>query len=211
MVLPRDTRVRDRVTASRGAAMNYTGNIGAPPPQPPPPPPAPPKGGPLVLRVSRRILWVGTAAVPLHNIAWVDAFRLKPDWGAAFLRILKWLFGAFLVYAAIYYVSEGEARLGDGGGPAVVVLVIGLVVTFIELFSSKKPVLVVEMNSGSRVIVTLPTVEELRAIAGRIVDAIDNPAAEFTAIVQQFTSRHTHNYGPVVNMTGGRENTGFKL
>lgn len=195
--------------------MNHTGNVGTPPPrppsQPPPPPPTPPKGAPLVLRVSRRVLWVGTAAVPLHNIAWVDAFRLKPDWGAAFLRLLKWLFGAFLVYVAIYYASEGEARLGDDGGPAVIVFVIGLVVTFSELFSSKKPVLVVEMNSGSRVIVTLPTVDELRQIAGRIVDAIDNPAAEFTTIVQKVNNRQTNNYGPVVNMTGGRENTGFKL
>ncbi|MDT6988290.1 DUF6232 family protein [Streptomyces lusitanus] len=174
-------------------------------------PTAPHKGRPLVLRVSRRVLWAGTAAIPLHNIAWVDAFQLKPDWGAAFLRILKWLVGAFLVYAAIYYGSDGEARLGDGGSPAVVVLVIGLVVTMTELFSSRKPVLIVEMNSGSRVITTLPTVEELRAIAGRIVDAIDNPAAEFTAVVQQYNSRQTNNYGPVVNMTGGRENTGFKL
>ncbi|MFI5572471.1 DUF6232 family protein [Streptomyces sp. NPDC051740] len=195
--------------------MNHTGNVGAPlpqpPSQPPPLPPAPPRGGPLVLRVSRRVLWVGTAAVPLHNIAWVDAFRLKPDWGAAFLRFLKWLFGAVLVYVVINYADGGDARLGENGSPAVVVFLIGLFITLTELFSSKKPVLVVEMNSGSRVIVTLPTVDELRQIAGRIVDAIDNPAAEFTAIVQQFNSRHTNNYGPVINMTGGRENTGFKL
>jgi hypothetical protein len=157
------------------------------------------------------MLWVGTAAIPLHNIAWVDAFRLKPDWGAAVVRFLKWLLGAVLVYAAINYANGGEARVGENGNPVLVIVLIGLFVAFKGLFASTKPVLVVEMNSGSRVIVTLPSVDELRQIAGRIVYAIDNPEAEFTAIVQQYNSKHTNNYGPVVNMNGGRENTGFKL
>ncbi|MFF5160128.1 DUF6232 family protein [Streptomyces sp. NPDC000348] len=157
------------------------------------------------------MLWVGSAAIPLRNIAWVDAFRLKPDWGAAVLRFLKWLVGAVLVHAALNYASKDEARVGENGNLVLVVAVIGLAVVLKDLFTSAKPVLVVEMNSGSRVIVTLPSMDELRRIAGRIVYAIDNPEAEFTAIVQQFNNKNTNNYGPVVNMNGGRENTGFKL
>lgn len=60
------------------------------------------------------------------------------------------------------------------------------------MFASTKPVLAVEMNSDSRVIVTLPSMDELRQIAGRIVYAIDHPEAEFTAIVQQYNSKHTN-------------------
>ncbi len=43
------------------------------------------------------------------------------------------------------------------------------------------------------------------------MNAINNPEAEFATIVHQYHSNSTNNYGPVVNMTGGRGNTGFKL
>lgn len=72
------------------------------------------------------MLWVGSAAIPLHNIAWVDAFRLKPDWGAAAVRLSKWLFVAALVHVAINQANGGEARVGENGNLALVIAVIGL-------------------------------------------------------------------------------------
>ncbi|MFF1272503.1 DUF6232 family protein [Streptomyces marokkonensis] len=194
--------------------MDHQESVGAPPPKPPQPPPLPPapsKGGPLVLRVSRRMLWVGSAAIPLHNITWVDAFRIKHNWGAAAARLLVWLLVAVVVHAALTSASEGEARVGENGNLLFVIVAIGLAVVVKDLLASAKPVLVVEMTSGSKVIVTLPSMEELRRIAGRIVQAIDNPEAEFTAVVQQFHSSNTNYYGPVVHMNSGRGNTGFKL
>ncbi|WUQ09524.1 DUF6232 family protein [Streptomyces sp. NBC_00250] len=183
---------------------------GPPAGSPPPPPPDPPdlrRGGTLHLRVSRRMLWVGSAAFPLHNITRVEAFKLKPDRGAAFLRFLKWLFVAGLVYAAINYASEGEA---SGGGVFLVVLIALVVFVLKELFEPARPVLLVEMASGSAVVVTLPNVDELRDIAGLIARAIDNPAAEFSTVVRQFNS-NTNNYGPVVHMNGGQNNRGISL
>ncbi len=158
------------------------------------------------------MLWVGSAAIPLRNITWVDAFRLKPDWGRAAIRFLKWLIGGVLVYVAINYASGSEAHIGDGvsGSSVSVIVVLGLIVVLMGLFASAKPVLVVEMTSGSRAIVTLPSMDELRQIAGQVVYAIDHPEAEFTFTVRQFNNK-TNNYGPVVNMNGGRGNTGFKL
>ncbi|WP_395364711.1 DUF6232 family protein [Streptomyces sp. YH02] len=200
--------------------MAYTGGGGAPPPTPPtpptppsgPPPPVPPEaswGGALRLRVSRRMLWVGPAAFPLHNITRVEAFRLKPDRAAALLRFLKWLLVAVVIYAVVNSLSDGEASLEDGGGPLLFVVLVALAVYLgKELFEPAKPVLLVEMSSGSAVLVTLPSMEELRDIAGLIAKAIDNPAAEFSTVVRQF---NTNNYGPVVNMNGGRNNRGINL
>lgn len=168
------------------------------------------KGDPLVLRVSRRTLWVGSAAVPLHNVTWVDAFRLNHDWGRAFSRLVQWLVLAVIVYAAINYANAGDVEQNGNSGLVLIVVAICVFVVIKELIASAKPVLVVEMNSGSRVVVTLPSMDELREIAGQIVYAIDHPEAEFTAIVRQFNNS-TNNYGPVVNMTNGRGNTGFKL
>ncbi|MCX5229389.1 DUF6232 family protein [Streptomyces sp. NBC_00233] len=214
--------------------MTFTGDAGPPPPRPPsdppsgppsvpppgspsgppePPPSVPPGarwGGVLQLRVSRRMLWVGSAAFPLHNITRVEAFKLRPDRGAALLRFLKWLFVAIVIYAVVNSVSDGEASVGDGGGPLLFVVLVALAV-FLgkELFESAKPVLLVEMASGSAVLVTLPNMEELRDIAGLIARAIDNPAAEFSTVVRQFNN--TNNYGTVVNMNGGRNNRGINL
>lgn len=153
---------------------------------------------------------MGTAAIPLHNITRVEAFKLKPDRSAAFLRLLKWLLVAALVVAAINYASDGEAEIG--GSPLILVFLIGLAAYVLrELFEPARPVLAVETAAGSTAYVTLPNVEELKDIAGRIAHAIDNPSAEFTAVVQHFNGNNTNNYGPVVNMNGGRNNRGINL
>ncbi|WP_318212050.1 DUF6232 family protein [Streptomyces sp. SJL17-1] len=200
--------------------MAFTGAGGPPPPTPPtpptppsgPPPSVPPEaswGGALRLRVSRRMLWVGPAAFPLHNITRVEAFKLKPDRVAALLRFLKWLLVAIVIYAVLNGLSDGEVSIGDDSGPLLFVVLVALAVYLgKELFEPAKPVLLVEMSSGSAVLVTLPSMEELRDIAGLIAKAIDNPAAEFSTVVRQF---NTNNYGPVVNMNGGRNNRGINL
>ncbi|MFE9348239.1 DUF6232 family protein [Streptomyces olivaceus] len=166
--------------------------------------PLPPrKGKPLQLQVLRHILWVGSAAVPLPNVSWVEVFRLRPDWGKAGLYLL-------LVVVSASLFSDRLGSLDEGGGPTLVVLAgFALVVVGAVLLSSRKPVLIFELNSGSRVVLTLPTMDELRAIAGQIVYAIDHPEYEFTAVLEQHNT--TNNFGSVVNLNGGRGNTGMKL
>ncbi|MER5633216.1 DUF6232 family protein [Streptomyces nitrosporeus] len=166
--------------------------------------PLPPRRGkPLELRVQRQILWVGSAAVPLRNVSWVEVFRLKPAWGKAAGYSLLLVVVAFLV-SAQFDSTDG----GSGSAPAVLA-VFALAVVCVVLLSSRKPVLVVELNSGSRVLLTLPTMDELRSIAGQIVYAIDHPEYEFSAVLEQYNT--TNNFGSVVNMNGGRGNTGIKL
>ncbi|MFC4327053.1 DUF6232 family protein [Streptomyces andamanensis] len=169
--------------------------------------PLPPRRGkPLELRVQRQILWVGSAAVPVRNVSWVEVFRLKPAWGKAGLYLLLLTGIAFFVSERLDSTEGG----GGGGGPAPgVLLLAALVVVCAVLLSSRKPVLVVELNSGSRVVLTLPTMDELRAIAGQVVYAIDHPEYEFSAVLEQYNT--TNNFGSVVNMNGGRGNTGIKL
>lgn len=162
--------------------------------------PLPPrKGRPLELRVQRQILWVGSAAVPLRNVSWVEVFRLKPAWGKAAVY--------FLLLVGLGFVFS--VRLGGGGRPPIVLILFILAVVCAVLLWSRKPVLVFELTSGSRVVLTLPSMDELRAIAGQIVYAIDHPEYEFSAVVEQHNT--TNNFGSVVNMNGGRGNTGIKL
>ncbi|MER8045349.1 DUF6232 family protein [Streptomyces sp. NPDC094032] len=185
----------------------------SPPPEPPdeqpaPFPPLPRRGEILEISVRRRTLWVGAAAFPLHNLTRVEAFKPKPDRGAAVMRFLKWLAVTVVAFAVIHAVTKGEVGVGADGSPLFLAVLIGLVVVlFKELFEPRKPILAVETAGGSWAVATLPNVDELRAIAGRIVHAIDHPEAEFVAYVHQLNN---HYNGPVINQTGSG-NTGIRL
>ncbi|WP_281182504.1 DUF6232 family protein [Streptomyces sparsogenes] len=147
-------------------------------------PPPPRRGKPVELRVQRGILWVGWAAVPVRNISWVEVFKSKPDWGKAGVYFLPLVVFAFLVSARLDLTDGG----GWVGGPVLSVLTLfNLVVVCAVLLRSRKPVLVV----GS--------------VAGQIVYAIDHPEYEFFAVLYNTTN----NFGSVVNMNGGKGNTGI--
>lgn len=153
------------------------------------------------------MLWVGSAAFPLHNLTRVEAFKLKPHRGAAFVSFLKWSAVVAVVYVVLNAVADGDPTTGGSGSPLFVVVLIGLAIFLLKaLFEPAKPILAVETAGGSWAVATLPSVDELRAIAGRIVYAIDHPEAEFTAYVHQLTNYN----GPVINQNGGM-NTGIRL
>ncbi|MFF4172785.1 DUF6232 family protein [Streptomyces sp. NPDC001744] len=164
----------------------------------------PTREGNLVLRVSRRILWVGAAAIPLSSITRVEPYKIKPNRASAFFHFLGWGVAAFVAHGLINAGNEAV------NGPLLAVFLIVPVFFLLKaLFEQAKPALAVESAGGSTAVVTLPSMDDLREIAGRIVYAIEHPEAEFTAVVQQFSN--TNNYGPVVNMNGGRNNRGISL
>ncbi|MFJ1596158.1 DUF6232 family protein [Streptomyces sp. NPDC088261] len=146
----------------------------------------------MEVSVKRRMLWIGAAALPLNNLTRVEAIKLRPE-----RHLVGFLMGLALV-AAVYSVTDWTL---------VLVLLLVLAGFFVAaLIKPERPALVVETAGGSLVLVTLPSVDELRSIAGRIVHAIDHPEAEFTAYVNQLNNYN----GPVFNQSGG-QNTGIRL
>lgn len=138
------------------------------------------------------MLWIGAAALPLHNLTRVEAIKIKPE-----RNVFRFLAGLAVV-AFVYSMTDWAP---------VLVLLFVLVFFFVKaLIAPERPVLVVETAGGSLVLVTLPSVDELRVIAGQIVHAIDHPEAEFTAHVHQLNNYN----GPVFNQNGG-QNTGIRL
>lgn len=153
------------------------------------------------------MLWIGSAAFPLDNLTRVEATKLKPQRAATFLRFLKWLALSVVFYVVVIAAADGDARIGESVNPVFVVFLVGLAVYFFkELFEPAKPILAVETAGGSLAVVTLPSVDELRTIAGQIVHAINHPEAEFTAYVHELNNYN----GPVFNQNGG-QNTGIRL
>ncbi|MFD4372267.1 DUF6232 family protein [Streptomyces sp. NPDC058486] len=204
--------------------MDSTNGPGIPPNDPPPVPPTapppvdPPTRRPLLepgrapavrgsraidLRVKNRVLWIGSAALPLPNVTSVEVVRVKPD---SVLRVFLCL---VLVIAGLAFTRGGGA-LFAGDFPVIVAFVVGVGFFVLkDAFAPARPVLVVQTAAGSTAVVTLPDPEQLRHIAGLIVWAIDDPSVEIAVEVKLFGARsRASDHGPVVHMRG-RANLGI--
>ncbi|MFJ6566047.1 DUF6232 family protein [Streptomyces sp. NPDC091292] len=180
-------------------------------------PPTPPGGTVVDLKVGRRMLWVGEAAYPLHNITRVHTFELRPKRMEAFMSFLKWLGVTVVVVVLVQAVnrsSEGTSASASDTAGAVwilgVAVVVGLVVGLVkELGAKPEQVLAVETSSSSTALVTLPNPDQLRQLVHYLVNAIENPETEFQVRVERvLVNPKNYHFGDNVNMYGGLFNTG---
>ncbi|MFD3543827.1 DUF6232 family protein, partial [Streptomyces sp. NPDC058662] len=186
------------------------------------PPAEAPTPGPrpvLELAVTKRLLWVGGAAYPLHNIARVYTFVLHPRRAEAV--------SAFVRRAGItLMVALGFTLLGGIGGflqrqasadtvrfvwaVAVIALLAFAVEMTVVVIARPHHVMAVETNGVSTALVT-GRPAELDRLVRRIAHAIENPDTELRVQVEALTISNPRNYyfGDTVNMYGGSGNTGM--
>lgn len=89
------------------------------------------------VQVSRRVLWVGAAAYPLHNIARVTTVELEPRLWLILKRVGPWGFAACAVFMGmLLYSTGGRVALAMLVGPPVLagaaVLVVPVLVRLIR-------------------------------------------------------------------------------
>ncbi|MEV8533549.1 DUF6232 family protein [Streptomyces sp. NPDC051211] len=192
--------------------MEITGTAGSSLPTPPPPP----SGNTVELKISKRLLWVGEAAYPLHNITRVHTFELKPKRAEAFLSFLKWFGITSVVFVLLQMYNEETSSPYEYDDSADGIWAIGVIVFIVllvrlvkELSAPSEYVLAVETASSSVALVTLPQPEQLRQLVLYLVNAIDNPEAEFQVRVEKLmvNPKHYH-FGDTVN-TYGNNNIGI--
>ncbi|MEU6588373.1 DUF6232 family protein [Streptomyces sp. NPDC046881] len=192
------------------------------PPMPDVPPPArtaPP--APVELRVSKRILWIGSAVYPLQNIARVYTFTMRPRRKEAVLRFLRYAAGTLVVgfIAMLPGLPSLTFQGADSGGASYVAWVWFLALAaavyfFIDMMSvlTAQPhyVLAVETSGASTGLVTSRDARHLDQLVGQISYAIDHPDTEFRVTVERLTVSPNHYYfGDNVNMYGGNGNVGI--
>ncbi|MET9446131.1 DUF6232 family protein [Streptomyces cinerochromogenes] len=198
-------------------ATTYSG-----PPMPDVPPPArtaPPS--PIELRVSKRILWIGSAVYPLHSIARVYTFVMRPRRKEAVLRFLRYAAGTLVVgfIAMLPGLPSLTFQGPDSGGADYVAWVWFLALAaaiyfFVDMMSvlTAQPqyVLAVETSGASTGLVTSRDPRHLDQLVGHISYAIDHPDAEFRVTVERLTvSPNNYYFGDNVNMYGGNGNVGI--
>ncbi|WP_437114996.1 DUF6232 family protein [Streptomyces flaveolus] len=186
---------------------------------PPPARTAPSLG--IELRVSKRILWIGSAVYPLHNIARVYTFTLRPRRKEAVLRFLRYAAGTLVVgFIAMLPGLPSLAFQGPDSGAAGYVAWVwflalaAAVYFFIDMMSvlTAQPhyVLAVETSGASTALVTSRDARYLDQLVGQISYALDHPDTEFRVTVERLTvSPHNYYFGDNVNMYGGNGNVGI--
>ncbi|MFF8591543.1 DUF6232 family protein [Streptomyces sp. NPDC015220] len=193
-------------------------------PEPPshydiPPPPVHPPSNMVDLRVSKRLLWVGGAAYPLQNITRVHTFVLTPRRWEATMRFLKRL-AIILSVAFALTILGGITSIAsqDAAGTIVTLVWLGsvaaIVLSLVELVgvlsAASQYVLAVETSGPSMALVTSPAPQYLDQLVGSVVQAIENPEAEFHVRVERLlVNPKNYYFGDSVNMFGGTGNVGM--
>ncbi|MFD5145652.1 DUF6232 family protein [Streptomyces sp. NPDC058401] len=210
--------------------MESNGATAPPPPTQPPRqpalPPLPPSAGArgVQLRISRRLLWVGPAAYPLHNIVRVQTAVLTPDRAKAVIRFLVWgtALAVFCFLLAQFTddgpnYSYGDYGYEDGAGSTAEALygvgfIGGLALVSLLVYRLSRPdlhVMVVEVASASLALVTMPDASQLDVVVQHVVHAIDHPEAEFSLRMDRVDiNLKSYHLGDNVNVYGGVGNTG---
>ncbi|MET9463399.1 DUF6232 family protein [Streptomyces sp. NPDC006544] len=154
----------------------------------------------IVLRVSKRLLWVGEAAYPLHNVVRVRTYVLKPDRGKALGEFAL----SVLVLAVLFYLATADSS----GAGMISIVVVALFLATRLVHRLTRPdlyVMGVETSGAPAAVVTLADHAELRRLVARIVDVIEHPAApEFSAYVLRPAvniGQYVHN-GDTANISG---------
>ncbi|MFK8845195.1 DUF6232 family protein [Streptomyces sp. Ac-502] len=144
------------------------------------------------VQVSRRVLWVGAAAYPLHNIACVTTVKLKPRLWLILKRVGPWGFAACAAFMAVLlFSSGGRVALVELVAPPVLagvaVLVVSVLVRLIMAATrSGLHRLNIETAGAPYAVLTSPDKNLVAQISHAITDAIDNPQAEFQFQVENF-------------------------
>jgi hypothetical protein len=134
------------------------------------------------IEVSRRILWVGAEAYPLHNIARAQTVKLVPNRALALARYIRAIALWVVLGLVAMIVTQNELVAA-----VVLVLIVANTVRLITKLSAATFYALVIETAGTPYRALVSTDENLVThIVHEIMDAINNPQAEFQFQVENF-------------------------
>jgi hypothetical protein len=147
------------------------------------------------IQVSRRILWIGAEAYPLQNIARAQTIRIAPDRGAAVRHyLIAVAFWVFLYLGAAAAMKSQSLSLGNSASEALtavewVAAALVVISTIRLIVVLARPIfyaLIIETAGDPRTALISTQQHVVTSLVRRIMDAIDNPQAEFQLQVENF-------------------------
>jgi len=135
------------------------------------------------IRVSRRILWIGSEAYPLHNIARAQTVNLVPRRAPAVWAYVKAIMLWLLLGVAAGFVREAgliPSNLADIASIAVpVLMLISTIKLIADLSRRTLYALIIETAGTPHTALVSRDKNMMTKLVTWIMDAINNPQAEF--------------------------------
>jgi hypothetical protein len=146
------------------------------------------------VRVSRRVLWVGAEAYPLQNIARAQTIKIVPKRGAAVGRyiaaVVLWVILGVVAAAAISSAMRFGSNYQSTSGVVVIVVLVLIVISTIRLIRvlSRRTLYALVIETAGTPYTALVSADGnmVTRLVHLIMDAIDNPQAEFQLQVENF-------------------------
>jgi Family of unknown function (DUF6232) len=147
----------------------------------------------VTVRVSRRILWVGFDAYPLHNIVRAQTRQYPPDTQAMWTRFIGTSVGVLLLALVATIVamqaSEGESALGAllviGAGCGLLIILAAYRLS-VRLRTPTYYELVIDTSGSAAWVLLTTSYGQVTDLVNNIMDAIDNRNAEFQMRVENY-------------------------
>lgn len=138
----------------------------------------------LDVRVSKRILWIGAEAYPLPDVTRLETISLEPNRKAA----IRW----FGIMTVVLLCAMAVAASVTSGYVATVAVLAGMgwigyrLYKLVEFLNLKLYELDIEAAAAVHRGVISDDPKVVTGLRDRIIDAIDNPRAEFQVTVADF-------------------------
>lgn len=155
------------------------------------------------VKISRRVLWIGSDAYPLQNIARAQTLTITPPRQTPIKEYLKaavgWIILGIVVTVALTFVGLHNST---AVGLLWIIILVVLVVRTFRLISALRNksknyyALIIETAGTPNTALISPDANVVIELVHEIMDAIDNPQAEYS---QQVTNVHL---GDKINQFG---------
>jgi uncharacterized protein DUF6232 len=143
------------------------------------------------VRVSRRVLWIGSDAYPLQNIARAQARKITPPRGTPVRDYIKAVFGWLIlgiILSAILGVAAHSGALAALVWVAVVALLVWRTIQLVRKLNLDNTyyALIIETAGNPNTALVSRDADVVSELVQEIMAAIDNPSAEFSQNVTNY-------------------------
>ncbi len=143
------------------------------------------------VRVSRRVLWIGSDAYPLQNIARAQARKIIPPRGTPVRDYIRALVGWIIVGIILSAILGGAAHNGALAGLVWVIVLLVLAWRTVRLVQKMREdntyyALIIETAGNPNTALVSRDPGVVSELVQEIMAAIDNPSAEFSQNVVNY-------------------------
>lgn len=154
------------------------------------------------VRVSKRVLWVGSDAYPLQNIARAQVGTIPPERGKPVKDFIKAIAG-WIGLCLVLSIALAVLGVSNNGPYVLVIAVVLIVISVVRLVRAleeergKLPyyLLLLQTSGDPRTVLASTDRDQIYELVRVIMDAIDNPEVTYHKLINNYFGDIVRQYG----------------